>query len=209
MNLPNRITVARLFLAGIFFVFFFDQPLPYFLPGRHSTPYHYTIAFFCFLIACVSDWSDGYLARRFNQVTSFGKFWDPIADKILVMVAWITLVANQAIPAWIVVVLLGRDFAVSGLRIVAAEQGMVMAAEAGGKIKTFAQLLTIGIISAHYALAVDWGWNVELPKNSLAWFECKGLVWFEFWCLYPLCLITTLYSAWSYFYRNWGLMKTR
>src|SRR3989338_2155749 len=146
MNLPNKITLFRLPLTAVFCIFFFDKPLPQFFPNLPPVPYHHTIAFFCFLIACVSDWSDGYLARRRNQITNFGKFWDPVADKILVTAAWVTLVANHAMPAWIVLVLLARDFAVSGLRIMTAQEGIALAAETGGKIKTFTQLLTIGVL---------------------------------------------------------------
>jgi CDP-diacylglycerol--glycerol-3-phosphate 3-phosphatidyltransferase len=215
MNLPNRITMLRVALAGVFFVFFFDQPLPYFFPGKGPTPYHYTIAFACLLLACISDWIDGHLARRLNQLSAFGAFWDPIADKILVTVAWIALVANQAMPAWIVVILLARDFAVSGLRMMAAEQGVTLAAETGGKVKTVLQLVTIGIISAHYALVKDWGcehilgWSNNLPHTRDAWFEIKGLAWFEFWILYPACLLTSVYSGWRYFQKNSDRLKIR
>ena len=199
MNLPNKITLFRLPLTVIFFVFFFNQPLPYFFPDLNLKPYHHTIALFCFLIACISDWSDGYLARKRNQITAFGKLWDPVADKILVAAAWVTLVANKAMPAWIVLVLLSRDFAVSGLRIMAAQQGITLAAETGGKIKTFTQLLTIGVLCAHYALIRDWGWE-NLPQ--------PGLAWFEVWILYPACVFTSLVSAWSYFHKNRSLFRT-
>ena len=198
MNLPNRITLFRLPLTAVFFVFFFDRPFRDFLPQVPPIPYHHTIAFFCFVMACVSDWSDGYLARRWNQVTSFGKLWDPIADKILVMAAWVTLVANHAMPAWIVVLLLSRDFAVTGLRIMAAQQGITLGAETGGKLKTVIQLLTIGVLCTHYALRQDWGWQLPRP----------GYAWFEIWTLYPACLISSLASAWDYFRKNWPVLKT-
>lgn len=209
MNLPNKITLLRVALAGVFFVFFFDQPLPYFFPGKGPTPYHYTIACFCLLLACISDWVDGYLARRWKQLSAFGAFWDPIADKILVTVAWIALVANHAMPAWIVVILLARDFAVSGLRMMAAEQNIMLAAETGGKIKTLSQLITIGIITVHYALVKDWGWASVLPDTRDAWFEVKGLAWFEFWVLYPVCLLTSLISGWQYFHKNSSRLQIR
>lgn len=197
MNLPNKITLARLPLTAIFFVFFFDRPFRDFLPEIPAIPYHHTIAFVCFIIACISDWSDGYLARKHNQVTNFGKLWDPIADKILVTAAWITLVANNAIPAWIVLVLLARDFAVTGLRMQAAQQGVTLAAESGGKIKTFVQLLTIGVLCAHYSLYDDWGWRLERPGYAHA----------ELWLLYPACLITSIWSGWSYFHKNRSLVR--
>jgi len=197
MNLPNKITLFRLPLTAVFFIFFFDKPLPHFFPNLAPVPYHHTIAFFCFLLACISDWSDGYLARRRKQITTFGKLWDPVADKILVTAAWITLVANDAMPSWIALVLLARDFTVSGLRMLASEQGVTLAAETGGKIKTFTQLFTIGVLSAQYALKNDWQWDLPTP----------GFGWFELWLLYPACLLTSLGSAWSYFRKNWSLLK--
>jgi CDP-diacylglycerol---glycerol-3-phosphate 3-phosphatidyltransferase len=197
MNLPNKITLLRIPLAAVFFVFFFDQPLPYLFPELKPTPYHHTIALFCFLLACFSDWVDGYIARKNNEITNFGRLWDPVADKILVTSAWITLVANQAMPAWIVVVLLARDFAVSGLRMLGAQEGVVLAAETGGKIKTFTQLFTIGFLCTHYSLIHDFGFVLTRP----------GYHWIEVWVLYPACTITSLYSGWVYFRNNWQLIK--
>lgn len=197
MNLPNTITLLRLPLTAIFFVFFFDQPLPYLFPNLHPISFHHSIAFGCFMLACFSDWSDGYIARRYNQVTNFGKLWDPVADKILVTSALVTLVANHGIPAWIALVLLSREFAVSGLRMMAAQQGITLAAETGGKIKTFIQLFTIGVLCAHYALVEDWHFKMAKPGESD----------FEIFGLYPACIVTSLYSAWSYFKRNWAVLK--
>ena len=199
MNLPNKITLFRLPLTAIFFVFFFDRPFRDLLPDIPPIPYHHTWALLCLVLACISDWSDGYLARKRKQITNFGKLWDPIADKILVTAAWVTLVANHAILAWIVLVLLARDFAVSGLRMMAAQENVTVAAEAGGKIKTFVQLLTIGILCAHYALSEDWGWKFSKPP---------GYAPLEFWILYPACLLSSLYSGWSYFHKNWSLVRT-
>jgi CDP-diacylglycerol--glycerol-3-phosphate 3-phosphatidyltransferase len=187
----------RIPLTAIFFVFFYDQPLIEFFPQLRPIPYHHTIALFCFIVACISDWSDGYLARKWKQVTNFGKLWDPVADKILVTAAWVTLVANHAMPAWIVLVLLARDFAVSGLRMLAAQEKVTLAAETGGKIKTIIQLVTIGVLCFHYALIQDYGWNLARP----------GLHWVELWILYPACLITSIYSAWVYFQKNWQIIN--
>jgi CDP-diacylglycerol--glycerol-3-phosphate 3-phosphatidyltransferase len=199
MNIPNKITLFRIPLTAIFFMFFFDQPFPYLFPNLHPTPYHHTIAFVCFIIACISDWSDGYLARRWKQITNFGKLWDPIADKILVTAAWVTLVANHAMPAWIVLVLLARDFAVSGLRMLAAQEGVTVAAETGGKIKTATQLITIGVLCSHYALIQDFGWTLATP----------GLHWIEVYVLYPACVVTSIYSGWVYFQKNWSLINQK
>ncbi len=200
MNLPNRITLLRFPLTAIFFIFFFDQPLPLLHHGGLSfTPYHHTVALFCFILACVSDWSDGYLARRRAQITVFGKVWDPIADKVLVATAWVAFVANNSMPAWVALVLLSRDFAVSGLRVTAAQQNVVLAAETGGKIKTIIQLVTIGVICAHHALVGDWGWKMEPP----------GGAWYETWLLFPACVISSLWSAFLYFRSSWSLLRAQ
>lgn len=197
MNLPNKITLLRIPLTAIFFIFFYDEPLRSIFPQLKETPYHHTIALTCFLLACISDWSDGYLARKRNQITNFGKLWDPIADKILVTAAWVTLIANDAMPAWIALSLLSRDFAVNGLRMMAAQQGVALASETGGKIKTFLQLLTIGVLCTHYSLMKDFGWNLPNP----------GYATIEVYLLYPSCLITSLWSGYSYFKKNWPLLK--
>ena len=197
MNLPNKITLFRIPLSAVFFVFFADKPFPHLYPQVQPIPNHHTMAFFCFVAACFTDWLDGHLARKHNQLTNFGKLWDPIADKILVTAAWVTLVANDAMPSWIALVLLGRDFAVSGLRMLAAEQSITLAAEWGGKIKTLVQLSTIGILSAQYALKDEWHWDLLRP----------GFGWFEFWVLYPACLVTSVGSACVYFRKNWSLLK--
>lgn len=197
MNLPNKITLLRFPLTAVFFIFFFDQPLPNIFPGLHSTPYHHTIAFFCFILACITDWTDGHLARRHGAVTVFGKVWDPIADKVLVATAWVAFVANQTMPAWMALVLLSRDFAVSGLRVTAAQQNVILAAETGGKIKTVVQLITIGVICAHHALVDDWAWRLGPP----------GWAWYELWFLFPACLLTSLWSAFSYFRSSWSMLR--
>jgi CDP-diacylglycerol---glycerol-3-phosphate 3-phosphatidyltransferase len=195
MNLPNKITLLRFPLTAVFFFFFYDSPITTFFPDSKFNRHTYALIFF--LIACISDWSDGYLARKRNQVTNFGKLWDPIADKILVTAAWVTLIANNAMPPWIALLLLSRDFAVNGLRMMAAQQGITLAAEKGGKIKTIIQLFTIGFLCTHYALIEDWGWNLPRP----------GLAWPEVYILYPACLVTSLASGWSYFRKSWSVLK--
>lgn len=133
MNLANKLTLIRIFLVPVFLVFIAVQNLPY---GS-------IIATFIFIIASITDQLDGYIARSRNQVTNFGKFMDPLADKLLVTSALISLVELQLIPAWAAIVIIAREFAVSGLRTIAASEGKVIAASWWGKIKTVIQIITI------------------------------------------------------------------
>ena len=131
MNLANKLTLIRIILVPIFLVFIAYQGLPY---GS-------VIATLIFIIASVTDQLDGYIARSRNQVTNFGKFMDPLADKLLVTAALISLVELQLVPAWAAIVIIAREFAVSGLRTIAASEGLVIAASWWGKIKTVIQII--------------------------------------------------------------------
>ena len=141
-NLPNTITVVRVGVVPILLL------LPWF-PDRSSS----LIIGWCFTIAAFSDLLDGWLARRGQQVTRIGKLLDPLADKLIVSTALIVLVSSGRIPAWatwMVVVIVGRELAVTGLRGLASAQGQVMAASGYGKLKTFAQNVAIGAMIFHY-----------------------------------------------------------
>ena len=136
MNLANKLTLIRIILVPIFLVFIAYQDLPY---GS-------VIATLIFIIASVTDQLDGYIARSRNQVTNFGKFMDPLADKLLVTAALISLVELQLVPAWAAIVIIAREFAVSGLRTIAASEGVVIAASWWGKIKTVIQIIAIVLL---------------------------------------------------------------
>lgn len=118
MNLANKLTLMRIFLVPVFLIFIVVRQIPY---GR-------SIATAIFIIAAITDKLDGYIARSRNQVTKFGKIMDPLADKLLVSSALIALVEFHVIPAWIAIVIIAREFAVTGLRSVAAGEGIVIAA---------------------------------------------------------------------------------
>ena len=133
MNLPNKITLARVVLVPVFVIIMLLDCIKY----------NNIIACVIFCVACLSDFLDGYLARKNNLVTNFGKFMDPLADKLLVTAALISLVELRFIPAWAVVVIIAREFAVSGLRTIAASDGTVIAASWWGKIKTVIQMISI------------------------------------------------------------------
>ena len=124
LNWPNRITLIRIFLVPILLVFL--------LSPRGWSP---IIAAIIFLIAAFTDWLDGHLARSTNQITRLGQLLDPIADKLLVTAALVSLVGRQQVPAWIVVIILCRELAVTGLRAMAADRHVIIAAEAYGKYK--------------------------------------------------------------------------
>ncbi len=133
MNLANKLTLIRIFLVPVFLVFIAVKDIPY---GSF-------IATFIFILASLTDKLDGYIARSRNQITNFGKFMDPLADKLLVTAALISLVDLQVVPGWAAVVIIAREFAVSGLRSIAAAQGRVIAASWWGKIKTVIQIIAI------------------------------------------------------------------
>ena len=138
MNLPNYLTVARIFLVPLLVVILLTPFSEHWL-GINA----YTLAIIVFLAATLTDFLDGHLARTRNKVSNLGKLLDPIADKLLVSAALIVLVEKELAPAWAVVVILGREFIVTGLRSVAAADGVIMQAQMSGKVKMWAQCVAI------------------------------------------------------------------
>ena len=131
MNLPNKLTIFRVILIPFFVVLLlFD-----------ITAYDKWIALAIFIIASLTDFLDGHIARKYNLVTNFGKFMDPLADKLLVCSAMICLVELARIPAWVVIIIIAREFIISGFRLVASDNGVVIAASYWGKFKTVFQML--------------------------------------------------------------------
>lgn len=139
MNLPNKLTSSRMIIAFLF--------LAALLSG---VPYGKTIAFFLFIIASITDALDGYYARRYNLFTDFGKLMDPLADKVLISAAFISFVQlpETRVPAWVAVVVVAREFAVTGLRLLAASKGMLLGAHRWGKNKMVSQVITSAVILA-------------------------------------------------------------
>lgn len=131
MNLPNKLTLARICMIPVF-VFFLLTDL---------VPYSNYIAVAIFIIACLTDALDGHIARKYHLITNFGKFMDPLADKLLVCSALICFVQLQLIPAWIIIVIISREFIISGFRLIASDNGIVIAASWWGKFKTTAQMI--------------------------------------------------------------------
>lgn len=142
-NIPNALTLGRILIIPIFIVL---------LTTWHSSISH-VLAAIIFALASITDYLDGYLARKWKVVTNFGKFADPMADKILVMTAFIMLVELKMVPAWVVAIIVCRELAVTGLRLLLVENGgTVLAAAMPGKIKTFSQMFAIIFLLMHWNL---------------------------------------------------------
>lgn len=176
MNIPNRLTIARVALIPVCLFFLYVE-----------TPFCQAMALVAFLVAAATDWLDGYLARRNNTVTNFGKFLDPVADKLLVLSVMIALVGQQRFPAWACIVILFRELAVDGLRMVAVEQRKVIAAGKLGKIKTTLQMVTL----VAYLLS-SWSFG-SLVLNEVLMFAS---------------VVMTIWSGVDYFVRNWDVLRS-
>lgn len=154
MNTPNKLTVARMILVP-FLVLFMLTDL-----GGEANRY---IALAIFVVASVTDWFDGKLARKYNLVTNFGKFMDPLADKLLVCSAMICFIELEKLPVWFVIIIIGREFIISGFRLIAAENGVVIAANYWGKFKTVSQMIMIIL------LLIDLGGVFDILEQIFIW----------------------------------------
>ena len=134
MNLPNKLTMIRVILVPAFIVLLFM--------GQENPLFKY-LALAVFVIASLTDTLDGYIARSRNLVTNFGKFMDPLADKLLVCSALICFIQIGTIPAWVVIIIISREFIISGFRLIASDKGVVIAASKWGKAKTVSQMITV------------------------------------------------------------------
>ncbi|MBS5927157.1 MAG: CDP-diacylglycerol--glycerol-3-phosphate 3-phosphatidyltransferase [Clostridium sp.] len=188
MNLANKLTVIRIFLVPIFLIFIAVQGIPY---GTF-------IATFIFILASLTDKLDGYIARSRNQITNFGKFMDPLADKLLVTSALISLVELQMVPSWAAIVIIAREFAVSGLRTIAASEGKVIAASWWGKIKTVIQIIAIVLLLLQFNITTS-SYLTNLVESSgfWNWFFMNVPSW-----ILNISVVITLISGWDYFRKN-------
>jgi len=143
MNLPNKITLFRVIMVPFFVAFLLLQE---YVPGGKW------IAFTIFIVASLSDAVDGKIARKYNLVTDFGKFMDPLADKLLVCSAMIGLIELGKMPAWIVIIIIAREFTISGFRLIASDNGKVIAASMWGKVKTTVQMVMVVVMIADIQL---------------------------------------------------------
>ena len=136
MNLPNKLTLLRVFMIPIFLLVLFLAPEPV---NRY-------VAVVIFIVASLTDMLDGKIARKYNLVSNFGKFMDPLADKLLVMSALVSMVALEDLAAWVVIIILAREFAITGFRTLAMKANIVMAASWWGKVKTTTQMIMIPVV---------------------------------------------------------------
>lgn len=184
MNLPNKITISRILLIPVFMIFLFipmnlgDMTIL----GEKIEVAHF-ISAMIFIFASCTDWIDGYLARKYKLVTNFGKFLDPLADKLLVTAALIGLIEIGYADAWMVIIILSREFAVTGLRLIAASSGDVIAADNLGKWKTTFQIIAISVLLLHNIPFSYFG----LPVGEI--------------CLW-IAVILTVVSGVNYFAKN-------
>ena len=180
MNLPNKITMARIIMIPFFIIALLV-----------NFPFHEPIAVVICIVASASDAVDGHLARSRNLITDFGKFMDPLADKLLTCSAFICLVELQMIPSWVVIIIIAREFAITGLRTLAASDGIVIAASKWGKAKTISQMIAIIAL-----LLVNW------PVMAF-----PALLLFGNIMVY-VALALTLISGIDYFRLNKGVFRS-
>jgi len=190
MNLPNFLTLIRMALVPVFIVFFYL--------GQSGARVYAILALAVFVIAAGTDMLDGYIARRRGQITNFGKLMDPLADKVLTTSAFIVFVDIHIIPAWMVVVILAREFAITGLRGVAASEGVVIAAGLSGKLKTIFQMVAIGLILLDSAVG-----NGPLTHSVWVFVSGAGMI-----CLWAAVALT-VYSGIEYLWNGRKLLNMK
>lgn len=179
MNLANKITIARVIMIPVFLIFL--------MTGLLSYPINRYVAAAIFVIASLTDFLDGYIARSRNLVTNFGKFLDPLADKLLVAAALIALVELKDIPSWAVIIIISREFIITGFRLIAVEAGIVIAAGWWGKVKTATQMIMVIFV----LLNIPGTW-AEIISSALI----------------ILSVFFTVVSGAEYLYKNRGVLKS-
>ncbi|MEE8359955.1 MAG: CDP-diacylglycerol--glycerol-3-phosphate 3-phosphatidyltransferase [Candidatus Omnitrophota bacterium] len=189
MNLPNKLTISRIFLTFIFMFLLFSNGAAMKIS-----------ALIVFLLASATDYFDGKIARERNEITDFGRFMDPIADKFLTIAAFLAFVEMGLVPAWMVILIIARELIITGVRLFAATRGKVLCAEVAGKHKTVSQVVAI------FAILVF----ISLRSVGMDTFEVWSNSW-EYWfrqLIFMLMIVTvslTLISGLSYLWRNKGL----
>ncbi len=184
MNLPNKLTIGRFVLTMIFLAL---ASVGHVENGVY--PMHWKIAFALAIIAGFTDYLDGYLARRFDLVTDFGKLMDPLTDKIFTVSCFVVLTEYRIVPGWITVLILTREFAVTGLRTIAANRGQVMSASSTGKLKTGLQMAVLALGGCIWV-----GWFAEWQQ--LLWFRATWLT------ILTLIVLVTIYSGFEYYIKG-------
>ena len=192
MNLPNRLTASRFVLTAVFVAAL-----------QSEWRFAHTVGLVIFIAAGVTDYLDGAIARKRNLVTDFGKLMDPLADKIMMAAAFILLVPLGAFPPWVAILIISREFAITGLRLLAANKGVVLPSERMGKHKTVWQIVTVCYFLL--LLAIKEFATAGIGKSGLWW----GVAWV--WgggVLIITALVLTLYSGVGYLWKNRALIVT-
>lgn len=186
MNLANKLTISRIALTFIFMVFLFSKGIIFKVS-----------ALLTFIIASWTDFFDGFLAKKRGEVSDFGRLMDPIADKVLVIAAFLAFVEMKLIPAWIVVIIVSREFIITGLRLIALAKGEVIEAAMAGKHKTVSQMVSIYIILI-FIIFKESGTSVFRFWNENLEYLFKGIIFY----MMILTALFTLISGISYLVRN-------
>ena len=187
MNLPNKLTISRIVMTVFFLVALIVE-----------FPFHFTLALGIFVIASITDFLDGSLARKRGLITDFGKLMDPLADKVLICSAFIGFIELGWMKAWMVVIIVSRELAITGLRLLAANKNQVLAAERQGKNKTITQITAI-ISLLIYNSYGDWGafgkiFSFEVAGHSWSWWIAEISIW--------AAVALTAYSGILYLWKN-------
>ena len=194
MNLPNRLTLGRLGLTVLFV-------------GALSVefPFHMTLALIFFVLAAATDYLDGEIARRYALVTNFGKLMDPLVDKIMTAAAFVCLVPLRAIPAWAAIIVIAREFLITGLRLLAISKGRILAADPIGKHKTSWQITTVIFFLLLLACGDFTGQSSsDLAKHGHLW---QALWVYGGWTVSGIAVTLTLYSGFDYLWRHRSMLE--
>lgn len=192
MNLPNRLTVSRLFLTVLFVVVI-----------SLDFPFHNTLGLVLFTLAAVTDYFDGEIARRYQLITDFGKLMDPLVDKIMTTGAFVCLVPLRAVPAWVAITVITREFLITGLRQLAISKGRILAADRIGKHKTSWQIATV-IFFLLLLSAREFGWGTSGPGRGV-W---EQLWLYGGWTVSGVAVVLTVYSGVDYLWRHRAMLNT-
>ncbi len=187
MNLPNRLTVSRLVLTMVFVAVV-----------STTFPFHHTLALGLFVLAAVTDYVDGEIARRYSLITDFGKLMDPLVDKIMTTAAFVCLVPLRAIPAWVAIVVITREFLITGLRLLAVSKGQVLAADPIGKHKTSWQIATV----IFFLVLLSFLEFAHSPLSSNLDRYWQQLWVYGGWTVSGIAVLLTIYSGVDYLWRH-------
>ena len=192
-KIPNRLTILRMIIIIVF--------IPVVLMDKMITSY---IALFLFIIAGITDWLDGYIARKYNIVSNWGKVMDPLADKIMVVSALICFVQLKIVPAWMVIIIIAREFLISGIRIMAARDGDIIAASNLGKVKTITEIVVIIVILVLLAIINTLEYlSISTDKVSIMEFQVREVLLrlIPYWLMFIVAVIA-LVSGLEYYFKN-------